>query len=208
MGKIIRAPRTFLEKIDYKRDQLLFLFIKPYWPRKFIPNQITMIRIVIGMILFTLLFVYKVEDRFLITILFTIGVVTDLFDGSVARCLNKVTELGKQLDPIADRVLIIPIAVYSLLDSHKWLLLSLVVVEIINAVVSVYYNKEKEIKEGANIYGKTKMVLQSIVFIAILIVWPETPPLLFIYLLWLTILISLTSVASRILQEHPKKAKI
>lgn len=204
MNKLTRAPRTFLEKIDYYRDQLLFLFIKPYWPRFIIPNYITAVRIIIGVALFVLLFFFKIEDKTLIVSLFVIGAITDLFDGSVARGINKVTEFGAMLDSTADRILIIPIAFYSLLGPHKWLLLSLLLVEILNALSSLYY-QSKEIYLESNIYGKTKMVLQSIVFVVILIVWPNSPSKFFIGILWLTIVFSIASIVSRILEIHPYK---
>jgi len=195
--------KFFLEKIDHYRDEFLFLFIKPYWPRKIIPNHITYVRVVISVILFVLLFFLGVENKLLIISLFCIGVLTDLFDGSVARGLNKVTEFGAMLDSTADRLLIIPIAVYSLFNLHKWLLLTLILVEIINAFYSIYY-KSKEIYLESNIFGKTKMVLLSVVFVVILIVWPQAPPLLFIYGLWLTIPFSFLSIFTRIaeLKKH------
>lgn len=195
--------KFFLEKIDHYRDEFLFLFIKPYWPRKIIPNHITYLRVVIGVLLFILLFFFGIENKFLIISLFCIGVLTDLFDGSVARGLNKVTEFGAMLDSTADRILIIPIAVYSLFNLHKWLLLTLILVEIINAFYSIYY-KSKEIYLESNIFGKTKMVLLSVVFVVILIVWPQAPPLLFIYGLWLTIPFSFLSIFARILELKDK----
>jgi len=196
--------KFFLEKMDHYRDEFLFLFIKPYWPRKITPNHITYTRIIISIILFVLLFFLGIENKLLIISLFCVGVVTDLFDGSVARGKNMVTEFGAMLDSTADRILIIPIAVYSLFDLHRWLLLALILMEIINAFYSIYY-KSKKIYLESNIFGKTKMVILSIVFIAILIVWPKAPPLLFIYGLWLTIPFSFLSIFSRIteLKKYP-----
>ena len=193
----------FLEKIDSYRDELLFLFIKPYWPRKIIPNHITYLRVAIGIALFAFLFFFNIENKLLIISLFSAGALTDLFDGSVARGLNKVTEFGAMLDSTADRILIIPIAVYSLFGAHKWLLLALLLTEILNALSSIYY-KSKQIYLESNIFGKTKMVLISIVFVVILIVWPEPPASLFIFGLWLTMPISFLSIFSRIMELKNK----
>ena len=189
---IINDLKNFLEKLDHYRDEFLFLFIKPYWPRKIIPNHITYVRIFVGLLLFVLLFFFKIEDKILIFSLFTLGVVTDLLDGSVARGLNKVTEFGAMLDSTADRILIFPIAFYSLYTPHKWLLLTLFLMEILNAVASMFY-KSKEIYLESNIFGKTKMVMLCIVFIAILIVWPNAPSVFFIDMLWISIIFSFLS---------------
>ena len=207
MKKFLENFKLALEKIDGLRDEVLFLFIKPYWPRKIIPNHITYVRVVIGVLLFILLFFFKIEDNWLIISLFCVGVLTDLFDGSVARGTNKVTEFGAMLDSTADRILILPIAVYSLFEFHRWLLLALFLTEIFNGFVSMYY-KSKEIYLESNIFGKTKMVLQSIVFVVILIVWPIAPSQFFISLLWISIIFTFLSILSRVSELKLKPMKI
>jgi len=195
--------KNFLENIDSYRDKFLFLFIKPYWPRKITPNHVTWIRVFIGVILFVLLFFLKIEDKPVIFSLFCIGVITDLIDGPIARCLNKVTEFGAMLDSTADRILILPIAVYSLYAPHKWLLLCLLLAEVLNMVASIFY-KSKEIYLESNIFGKTKMVLLCIVFIVILIVWPNEPPVFFIDILWTSLIFSFLSIFMKVLELNKK----
>lgn len=203
MKNFLDDLQHFLEKIDSYRDKLLFLFIKPYWPRKITPNQVTWARVFISILLFILLFWFGIENKFLILSLFCFGVFTDLIDGPVARGTNRVTEFGAMLDSTSDRLLIIPIAFYSLFGGHKWLLLALLLAEIINAIASIFY-KSKEIYLESNIYGKTKMVLMSVVFIAILFFWPASPWQFFFYVLWATIPFSVLSIFTRILELNSK----
>lgn len=203
MEKLFYRLKLFFEKIDSYRDKLLFLFIKPYWPRSIIPNYITFIRIVIGAVLFVLLFIFKNEDKALIIALFCIGAVTDFIDGPVARGTNKVTELGATLDATADRLLIIPIMVYSLLKSHHQLLSVLIFMEILNAGTSIYY-KSKEIYLESNIFGKAKMFLLSVAFVVILIIWPSPLPPILVYCLWASVPLSLLSILLRILELKKK----
>lgn len=200
---IIDDLKFSLEKLDNYRDELLFRFIKPCWPRQITPNQLTYVRIIFGLLLFLLLFFFGIEDKFLILSLFCVGAVTDLFDGSVARGLNMVTELGTMLDPIADRLLILPIAIYSLHESHRWLLLLLLLVELVGALISLY-QKSREIHVAANVFGKTKMVLLSLVFIAILFAWPESPAPFFIDVIWVSIAFSILSIIARIIELKNK----
>ena len=204
MNRFIEDLKSFLERLDHFRDEILFVFIKPYWPRKITPNKITTVRIIIGVLLFILLFFFKIENKILIISLFFFGVLTDLLDGSVARGKNMVTELGAMLDPVADRIIIITIAVYSLFESHKWLLLVLLLIEVANTFVSIYY-KTKRVYLESNIFGKTKMVMQSLVFVAILFVWPDSPHQFFIYLLWVSVAFALLSIVSKMLEIHPAK---
>lgn len=205
-GGSIKDLQYFLEKIDSYRDKLLFVFIKPYWPRFILPNHITYIRVIIGVLLFPLLFLLRIDDKVLITTLFSVGVVTDFIDGPVARGTNKVTEFGAMLDSTSDRILLIPIAVYALLGIHKWLLFILILVEVINTITSIYY-KSREIYLESNIFGKIKMVLMSIVFIVILVIWPNPPSQFFIYMLWMTVPLSFLSILTRLL-ELKEKSKI
>ncbi len=204
MNKSIEKLKLFLEKIDYYRDEVLFVFIKPYWPRKITPNIITTSRIIIGVLLFTLLFFFKIENKIMIISLFFFGVLTDLLDGSVARGKNMVTELGSMLDPVADRIIIVTIAVYSLFGSHKWLLLVLLLIEVANTFVSIYY-KTKKVYLQSNIFGKTKMVMQSLVFVAILIAWPNSPHYFFISILWVSVVFALLSILFKISEIRPIK---
>ena len=191
--------KLFLEKIDSLRDKILFLFIKKYWPEKISPNHLTITRIVIGILLFIILFYSKNNDKNLIISLFIFGALTDLFDGSVARGLKKETKLGAVLDSVADRILIIPIALYGLFSSHKWLFLLIVLLEIANFLISVYgYGKNVFIK--SNIFGKIKMFLQSAVFAAILVFWPNTPNIFFIYALWISVLFIIISIYIKFLE--------
>lgn len=193
-----------LQKISLWRDKVLLLFIEPYWPRKITPNHVSSVRIGVGILLFILLFGFEIDNKILIISLFLFGGLTDLLDGSIARGLNKVTELGATLDSTADRLLILPIAIYSLIELHWKLLLVLVVLELINACVSIYYKRKVDHVES-NIFGKTKIFLLVIAFVIILIIWPQSPTNLLIGALWASAGFSVLSIISRILELKDKR---
>ncbi len=203
---ILSNLQKFLEWADSYRNKALYFFIKPFWPRWVLPNYISWVRIFISVVLFVLIFWLKIEDKILILSLFCFGALTDLIDGPVARSLNKITEFGAMLDPIADKMLIMPIAVYSLFFYHKWLLLNLIIMEIINVLVAIFYKSKKPYTES-DIFGKTKMVLQSITFFAILFTWPNSPLQFFINILWLSIPLSILSVFTKLTEVQPVKLK-
>ena len=199
MKRFLNWLGSVLQKISNWRDEVLYLFIKPYWPRKITPNHLSYLRIVIGLVLFVLLFVFGLTNKTLIISLFCIGIATDLLDGSIARGLNKVSELGATLDPIADRFLILPIAIYSLYKIHWILLIVWFLTEIVNALTSTFYKKKKAYTES-NIFGKTKMVLWCVVFLAILIIWPRALPVLFVDIIWISLIISFLSIFTKFLE--------
>jgi len=200
---ILDYLENFLKKIDHYRDELLFLFIKPFWPKKITPNHLTWLRVLISIILCVLLFGFGIENKGLIIWLFIIGALTDLLDGSTARGLNMVTEFGAMLDATADRLLVLPIAIYSLYQSQKLLLILLLLAELANGLTSLFY-KSKEIYLESNIFGKTKMVILCVVLAVILIVWPKPPALFFIDVLWASLIFSFLSIFSRVLELKSK----
>src|SRR5699024_10333759 len=73
-----------------------------------LPNKITLTRIFMIPV-FVLFFYLDVMDgwNYLIAaIIFVLAAATDALDGHIARSRNLVTNLGKFLDPIADKVLV------------------------------------------------------------------------------------------------------
>ena len=104
--------------------------------------------------------------------IFLIAAATDWLDGYLARKLNQITALGKFLDPLTDKILVIaPLLV--LIERQQipaWAVLLIIVREIVIAGwrINPELNKQPEIT-GANIWGKLKTVTQ-VVAIACLII--------------------------------------
>ena len=74
-----------------------------------IPNMLSLSRIVFLPLLYILVFL-DYRNAFLVS--FIVLMLTDLFDGLLARKLNQQTELGKQLDSFADLVFILSAAFF------------------------------------------------------------------------------------------------
>lgn len=74
-----------------------------------IPNSITVIRIALVPLFVYLLLATEAQtswQRWVALLVFVLAISTDGIDGMIARRTNKVTNLGKILDPIADKALI------------------------------------------------------------------------------------------------------
>jgi CDP-diacylglycerol--glycerol-3-phosphate 3-phosphatidyltransferase len=72
-----------------------------------IPNALTLTRIILVPVLFTVLL--KSPGKFLsfvAALIFGLASITDFLDGYLARRMNLVTTLGKFLDPLADKLLV------------------------------------------------------------------------------------------------------
>ena len=151
-------------------DKLIAKTFLPFIPKSVTPNQVTWARIASVPVIFYLLLI---EFYGWGLTLFIIASLTDAIDGAMARIRNQETDLGKILDPTADRSLIFLVALVLLPKFYSLYLLVLIfVLEIIHSEVV----SRIKIRLGRNIDsnwpGKVKMIMQSLamggIFIGIL----------------------------------------
>lgn len=72
-----------------------------------LPNKLTLLRIILIPIFAAIYFLPVIPFNYVISaVIFLIAALTDFLDGYIARKYNLVTDLGKFLDPIADKVLV------------------------------------------------------------------------------------------------------
>lgn len=159
-------------KIDYWRNKGLFPLIRRYWPAVIKPNHLTAARFVVAFLIGWTIFIhFSVGNipigRFIIP-LYIFGIFSDLIDGPVARSLNKTSRLGGFIDPVADKTLNGIMAIYLLVSGYPMLLMAILIPEIISAAGAVVCYMHKQPVES-NIFGKTKMFVQSALFLWMLI---------------------------------------
>lgn len=72
-----------------------------------LPTKLTILRLVMIPLFVAVYFISAIPFNFLISaVIFVLAALTDFLDGYIARKYNMVTDLGKFLDPIADKVLV------------------------------------------------------------------------------------------------------
>jgi CDP-diacylglycerol--glycerol-3-phosphate 3-phosphatidyltransferase len=76
---------------------------------KNLANILTITRLALLPFMIVLFYLPFNWAAWLCLVLFTIGALTDFFDGWVARKFNQISEFGKLMDPIADKVFVITI---------------------------------------------------------------------------------------------------
>jgi CDP-diacylglycerol---glycerol-3-phosphate 3-phosphatidyltransferase len=72
-----------------------------------LPNILTVARIAITPVVATLPFIAGYWPKIACFVIFVAAAVTDVIDGRLARRTNQVSDLGKALDPIADKLLLL-----------------------------------------------------------------------------------------------------
>jgi CDP-diacylglycerol--glycerol-3-phosphate 3-phosphatidyltransferase len=153
----------------YPHDYLMRYTFIPLLPACVTPNMMTGLRFFL--IPFVLYFLYMGNYDVGIP-LFLFAAFTDALDGSLARVRKKITDWGTLYDPIADKLLISTV-VLLIVVKHINIIFGLLIVMIESIIVFVgYLRKNSGTVLPANVFGKTKMVLQVVgVSLLLIAVW-------------------------------------
>ena len=122
-----------------------------------IPNILSAFRIVLAGLLLWIFYNPAVkEKRYFLTFILLISALTDFLDGKIARKFHMVSELGKVLDPIADKITqgVLIICLLSEYAALKPEFLLFIIKESYMAVAGLKVISETNQNEGAMWYGK------------------------------------------------------
>lgn len=145
-----------------------------------IPLLLTLFRLCIAPWLLTLVLIFflpteSLNERFLIALLIALGGLTDYLDGYLARRWKQETELGRLLDPLADKFFVLCIAI-TLLALHMiplWWALIVVGRELwVTALREIAVSYRFSLKVAS--VGKLKTTLQ-IMYLAAAVLLSATP---------------------------------
>ncbi|TAF09252.1 MAG: CDP-diacylglycerol--glycerol-3-phosphate 3-phosphatidyltransferase [Nostocales cyanobacterium] len=168
-----------------------------------LPNAITFSRLLGIPFLLYGLYIPTAQAQWICLTIFLIAALTDWLDGYLARKLNQITDLGKFLDPLVDKLLVFaPLLVLVELGKiPAWGVFVILAREI--AIAGWRVNQTTI--SGANIWGKLKTVSQ-IMAIALLIA-PLSPVWQFPSLIafWISVILT---IASGIIYILPPKSGI
>ncbi len=150
-----------------------------------IANKLTLLRIFASFLCMGLVLRFSLISLILAFLLFLLASFTDLLDGYIARKKNITSDLGKILDPLADKVLIIGVFLAFLekgLVNSFWVIL-IMIREFLITGLRLFALRQNKIIEAQS-FGKHKTFTQviAIVFIFILIITEKT--LIKLGLLW------------------------
>ncbi|HHE38503.1 MAG TPA: CDP-diacylglycerol--glycerol-3-phosphate 3-phosphatidyltransferase [Candidatus Cloacimonetes bacterium] len=140
--------------------------------KKRIPNLLTIIRIILVPIFIWFVFSNNIRNNIIwATIIFIIACITDYFDGMLARRMKVISNFGKIMDPLADKILVISALFAISLELHYTNIIVVIIIIVREVAVTIlrnYYIK-KNIYIAANIWGKLKTIMQMVGITAALI---------------------------------------
>jgi len=148
-----------------------------------LPNKLSLLRIIL--IPFTLLFMLPISiygwepagwnnfinnyGMIVAAVIFIVASLTDFFDGQIARKQNLVTNLGKFLDPLADKVLVIGVLLgfLALGRVNAWCVLLIVFRDFMISGIRLVAASKGEVM-AAKMIGKVKTAVQMVAIIYLL----------------------------------------
>ncbi len=102
-------------------------------------------------------------------------IITDYADGIAARKLNQVSDFGKALDPVADKIVIISLFIYLLIKSDFpiWYLASLISRDLVLSYLSLLVKRRSGIMPQTNVPGKIAINFIALMVIAWFMEWED-----------------------------------
>lgn len=139
-----------------------------------LPNKLTILRVILIPVFLLVLFLAPAPmNRYVATAIFVIASLTDFLDGYLARKWNLVSNFGKFMDPLADKLLVMAalVSMVELGDLRSWVVIIILAREF--AITGFRtLAMEANIVMAASWWGKVKTTVQMIMIIVVLLGLP------------------------------------
>lgn len=169
------------------------------------PNKLTIARMIIVpfLVIFLLTGWGGEANRYISLTLFVVASVTDWFDGYLARKNNLVTNFGKFMDPLADKLLVCS-AMICMIDLKRlpaWFVIVIIAREFIISGFRLIA-AENGIVIAANYWGKFKTASQMIMIILLILHFDGIFVILEQIFIWLSLALTIISLITYIWQNR------
>ena len=164
-----------------------------------LPNRLTILRIFL--IPFFVFFMLSDFSKWIALIIFVVASLTDMLDGKIARKYNLVTDFGKFMDPLADKLLVCSalICLVELKRIPAWIVIAIISREFIISCFRLVA-AEKQIVIAANFWGKIKTVCQMFMVILMIANIRELT-LITQIMMWLSLILTVVSLMTYMVQN-------
>ncbi|MDN3514255.1 MAG: CDP-diacylglycerol--glycerol-3-phosphate 3-phosphatidyltransferase [Candidatus Brocadia sp.] len=173
-----------------------------------LPNRLTLMRLLLAIVFFIFLS-YRYYTIALAA--FLLAWLTDWLDGYLARKKGLLTDFGRIADPFVDKIIVCGGFILLIQHGHDiippWMVVVIVAREfLVNSLRS--YSESRGIEFGATIWGKAKMFIQSLTISIILLFFAYFKHFIaikqgIIFMLWLTVIITLVSGIKYMVKAGP-----
>lgn len=168
-----------------------------------LPNKLTIFRVIlIPFFVVLLLFDITAYDKWIALAIFIIASLTDFLDGHIARKYNLVTNFGKFMDPLADKLLVCSamICLVELSRIPAWVVIVIIAREFIISGFRLVAS-DNGVVIAASYWGKFKTTFQMVAVI-LLIVKIEALALAADICVWIALALTVISLVDYIVKNH------
>lgn len=142
-----------------------------------LPNKLTIFRIILipFFVFFLLAPYFEGYGNYIAVVIFIFASLTDLLDGKIARKYNLVTDFGKFMDPLADKLLVCA-ALICLVESGQlpaWIVIIIISREFIISGFRLVAS-DNGVVIAASYWGKFKTTFQMLMIIVLILNIPHT----------------------------------
>ena len=168
------------------------------------PNKLTVARMILVpfLVLFMLTDLGGEANRYIALAIFVVASVTDWFDGKLARKYNLVTNFGKFMDPLADKLLVCS-AMICMIEMGKlpaWIVIVIIAREFIISGFRLVAS-DNGIVIAASYWGKFKTVSQMIMIILLILNFGGFFEILTQIFVWVSLALTVISLITYIVQN-------
>lgn len=169
------------------------------------PNKLTVARMILVpfLVVFLLTGWGGEANRWICLAIFVAASVTDWFDGHLARKYNLITNFGKFMDPLADKLLVCSamICMIELDRLPAWVVIIIIGREFIISGFRLIA-AENGVVIAANYWGKFKTVSQMIMIILLMLDFGGIFTVLTQVFIWLSVALTIISLLTYIMQNR------
>ena len=167
-----------------------------------LPNKLTIFRVIlIPFFVVLLLFDLTAYDKWIALAIFIVASLTDFLDGHIARKYNLVTNFGKFMDPLADKLLVCSamICLVELSRIPAWVVIIIIAREFIISGFRLVAS-DNGVVIAASYWGKFKTVFQ-IVMICLMIADLPSLALVTQIVMWVAVVLTVGSLVDYLLKN-------
>ena len=169
-----------------------------------LPNKLTIVRVSLipFFVFFMLTDLVGAAGKFVALAIFVIASLTDLLDGQIARKYNLVTNFGKFMDPLADKLLVCS-AMICLVETGQlasWIVIIIMSREFIISGFRLIAS-DNGVVIAASYWGKFKTVFQMIMIILLIVDFGSFFDLLEVISVWIALVLTVVSLLDYIVKN-------
>lgn len=162
-----------------------------------LPNKLTVLRVIMVpfFVLFMLTDIGGAANKWIALAIFCVASLTDMLDGKIARARNLVTNFGKFMDPLADKLLVCS-AMICLITTGQlaaWIVIIIIAREFIISGFRLVA-ADSGIVIAASYWGKFKTVAQMAMVIILIADFGGIFDVVGIVLIWLSLVLTIVSL--------------